>query len=116
MDVVYSAILVLLIVTGFEFVPILTTLAGNATGGIIVELDASWITIPGTCGLTDALASIIYTEQYISICGISFAATADKNILRSQRPDVKNGWLVNDEIKPAFTPATTVVPAAKLSV
>jgi hypothetical protein len=113
---VYSTILVLLIVTRFEFVPIFTTLAGNATGGIIVELDTSWITVPGTCGLTDALASIIYTEQYISICGMSFPATAAKNILRSQSPDVKNGWLVNDEIKPAFTPATTVVPAARLIV
>jgi hypothetical protein len=45
---------------------------------------------------------------------MSFAVSADKNIFRSQRPDVKKGWLVKDEMSPAFTPATTVVPAAAL--
>jgi hypothetical protein len=40
-------------------VPILKTFVGNATGGIVAGLDVSRITVPGTCGLIAALASII---------------------------------------------------------
>ena len=45
---------------------------------------------------------------------MSFVVLADKNIFMSQSPDVKNGWLVKDDMRPAFTPVTTVAPAAAL--
>ena len=52
----------------------------------------------------------------MAICGISGFAFADKNTLRSHIPDVKNGWLVKDDINPAFTPATTVVDGGRLLI
>jgi hypothetical protein len=46
----------------------------------------------------------------------SCVESADKNTFNSQRPDVKNGWLVRDENNPAFTPATRVIPASNVMV
>jgi hypothetical protein len=103
-----------LIVIKLDAPLILYTFDGNDTGGTIDELVVSKMTLPGTWGRIAALASITYAIQYIFMKGISLDVLADKNILRSQRPDVKNGWLVKEEIRPAFTPATTVAPADAL--
>ena len=87
----YSEIIVLLIVSNVEIVPIFVTLDGKLTGGIVAAFETSTIMVPGTCGFNTALASIIYAEKYNSICSLSCIVVEAANIFKSHNPDVKNG-------------------------